>query len=62
MSVTFRFLVSWSYHAVVLFSHALWRRRSAFKSISTLAASVTVNRQSSGNAWPQTPHKLWRRL
>jgi hypothetical protein len=47
---------------IVFFSQALWRCRSVLKSISTLSASVAVNRQSSGNTWPQTPHNLWRRL
>ena len=50
------------YIAVVFFSQALWRCRSVFKSISTLSASLAVNRQSAGSAWPQTPQNLWRRL
>jgi hypothetical protein len=50
------------YIAVVFFSQALWRFCSFLKSISTLSASVAVNRQSSGNTWPQAPHNLWRRL
>jgi hypothetical protein len=50
------------YISVVFFSQALCRCRSVLKSISTLSASMALNRQSSGSACPQTPHKLWRRL